>query len=277
MKAYKGFDKDLKCRGFQYEIGKEYTEEKAELCDCGFHACEAPLDVFNYYAPADSRFCEVDIDDNGQRQNDDSKVCGKTIKIGAEIGLPGLIKAHIEYIKSKAEYTETNTGNYSASTNTGDRSASTNTGDYSASTNTGYRSASTNTGDCSASTNTGDCSASTNTGYRSASTNTGDYSASTNTGYRSASTNTGDCSASTNTGDCSASEVSGIGSVALATGRGSKAKASIGSAIVIVERGEWNGETYPMLGIKAAIVDGKKIKADTWYKLVNGKFVEVNE
>ena len=259
MKAYKGFDKDLKCRGFQYEIGKEYKEEKAELCDCGFHACESPLDVFNYYAPAKSRFCEVDIDDNGQRQNDDSKVCGKTIKIGAEIGLPGLIKAHVEYVKSKIENTESNTGDYSASTNTGD---------YSASTNTGYKSASTNTGNCSASTNTGDCSASTNTGNCSASTNTGNCSASTNTG---------DYSASTNTGNCSASEVSGIGSVALVTGYDSKAKASIGSAIVIVERGEWNGKAYPMLGIKAAVVDGKKIKADTWYKLVNGEFVEVEE
>ena len=241
MKAYKGFDKDLKCRGFQFEVGKEYTEKKASLCDCGFHACESPLDVLSYYGPAESRFCEVDIDDNGQRQNDDSKVCGKTIKIGAEIGLPGLIKAHVEYVKSKIENTESNTG------------------DCSASTNTGYKSASTNTGDCSASTNTGD------------------YSASTNTGYKSASTNTGDCSASTNTGDYSASEVSGIGSVALVIGRDSKAKASIGSAIVIVERGEWDGKTYPMLGIKAAIVDGKKIKANTWYKLVDGEFVEVEE
>ena len=232
MKAYKGFDKDLKCRGFQYEIGKTYKEKKAELCDCGFHACEYPLNVFDYYAPAESRFCEVDIDDNGQRQKDDSKVCGKTIKIGAEIGIPGLVKAHVEYINSKIENTETNTGNYSASTNTG---------------------------------------------YKSASTNTGNYSASTNTGDKSASTNTGDYSASTNTGDYSASEVSGVGSVALVVGRGSKAKASIGSAIVIVERGEWDGKTYPMLGIKAAIVDGKKIKADTWYKLVNGEFMEVEE
>ena len=277
MKAYKGFDKDLKCRGFQYEIGKTYKEKKAELCDCGFHACEYPLNVFDYYAPAESRFCEVDIDDNGQRQKDDSKVCGKTIKIGAEIGIPGLVKAHVEYINSKIENTETNTGNYSASTNTGYKSASTNTGNYSASTNTGDKSASTNTGDYSASTNTGYKSASTNTGNYSASTNTGDYSASTNTGYKSASTNTGDYSASTNTGDYSASEVSGVGSVALVVGRGSKAKASIGSAIVIVERGEWDGKTYPMLGIKAAIVDGKKIKADTWYKLVNGEFMEVEE
>ena len=248
MKAYKGFDKDLKCRGFQYEIGKEYKEEKAEICECGFHACESPLDVFSYYGPVDNRFCEVEIDDNGQRRSDDSKVCGKTIKIGAEIGIPGLIKAHVEYVKSKIENNKTNTGDRSASTNTGDYSASTNTGDYSASTNTGYRSASTNTGNRSASTNTGNCSASTNTGDYSASTNTGDY---------------------------SASEVSGVGSVALVTGYDSKARASIGSAIVIVERGEWNGETYPMLGIKAAIVDGETIKADTWYKLVNGEFVEV--
>ena len=63
MKAYKGFDKDLKCRGFQYEIGKEYEEPKADLCACGFHACENPIDVFGYYHPADSRYCEVEISD----------------------------------------------------------------------------------------------------------------------------------------------------------------------------------------------------------------------
>lgn len=89
MKAYKGFDKDLKCRGFQYEVGEEYEEGSAELCKKGFHACENPLDTFRYYGPTDSRYCEVDVDDNGERNGDDSKVCGKHIKIGAEIGLEG--------------------------------------------------------------------------------------------------------------------------------------------------------------------------------------------
>ena len=100
MKTYKGFDKNLQCRGFQYEIGKEYEEEKAEACNCGFHACERPLDVFAYYAPADSRYCEVEQDGELSKHNDDSKVASTKIKIGAEIGIPGLVKAQIEYVKS---------------------------------------------------------------------------------------------------------------------------------------------------------------------------------
>lgn len=96
----------------------------------------------------------------------------------------------------------------------------------------------------------------------------------TNTGNYSAATNTGDQSAATNTGNYSAAEVANGGSVAIVTGCNSKAKAGLGSAIVVAERGDWNGKTYPLLNIKAAIVDGEKIKADTWYTLKNGEFVE---
>ena len=103
MKAYKGFDKDLKCKGFQYEVGKEYEEGRAELCKKGFHACENPLDTFRYYGPTDSRYCEVDVDDNGERNCTDSKVCGKHIKIGAEIGLKGVINAGVRFVFDKCE------------------------------------------------------------------------------------------------------------------------------------------------------------------------------
>ena len=154
MKCYKGFDKDLKCRDFQYEIDKEYEEERAEICDTGFHACENPLDVFGYYAPADSRYCEVDLDANDQK-SDDSKRVGKKISIKAEIGIAGIIKAGLEYIKDQVNWDDdkkSNTGYCSAATNTGNRSAATNTGNCSAATNTGDWSAATNTGDCSAAT-----------------------------------------------------------------------------------------------------------------------------
>ena len=135
MKCFKGFDKDLKCRDFQYEIGKEYTEEKADICNCGFHACEFPMDVFNYYPPSDSRYCEVDLEENDQKSSDDSKRVGKKISVKAEIGIAGIVKAGIEYIKEQVNWEDdkaTNTGNYSAATNTGDRSAATNTGNKSA-------------------------------------------------------------------------------------------------------------------------------------------------
>ena len=136
IKAYKGFDKDLKCRHFQYEIGKTYEEPTAELCNSGFHACEYPLDVFAYYAPGDmSRYCEVDLDDvSDKKGNDDSKRCGKKIAVKAEIGIAGLVKASVDFVMENIKDEK------KASTNTGDYSASTNTGDYSASTNTGSRS-----------------------------------------------------------------------------------------------------------------------------------------
>ena len=152
MKCFKGFDKDLKCKDFQYEIGKEYTEEKADICDCGFHACKFPMDVFGYYSPSDSRYCEVDLEANNQLSNDSKRV-GKKISVKAEIGIAGIIKAGVEYIKEQVNWEDdkaTNTGNYSAATNTGEYSAATNTGNRSAATNTGNYSAATNTGDRSA-------------------------------------------------------------------------------------------------------------------------------
>ena len=129
MRACKGFDRDLKCRGFQYEVGGEYTEETAELCKCGPHACENPLDTLRYYRPGDSRYCEVEIEDNGQRSSYDSKVCGKHIRIGAEIGLEGVINAGVRFVLDKCESaTEENAsglnGNAAASGVSGNAAAS---------------------------------------------------------------------------------------------------------------------------------------------------------
>ena len=266
MKCYKGFDKNLACRGFKYEVGKEYATETAEICESGFHACENPFDVFNYYPPSDSRFCEVDLDANDQ-SGDDSKRVGKHIRIEAEIGLLGLIAAGVKFILDKVDWNnakESNTGGWSAATNTGYRSATTNTGDQSAATNTGHRSAATNTGYRSAATNTG---------YRSAATNTGDQSAATNTGDQSAATNTGDQSAATNTGYRSAATVKGKDSIAIVTGYQSKAKGSLGCWIVLTER----DEEMHILDVKAVRVDGVEIKEDTFYILKNGKVEEVED
>ena len=250
MKCFKGFDKDLKCRDFQYEIGKEYSEEKADICNYGFHACEFPMDVFNYYPPSDSRYCEVELEANNQKSSDDSKRVGKKISVKAEIGIAGIIKAGVEYIKEQVNWED---------------DKATNTGYQSAATNTGYQSAATNTGDQSAATNTGDQSAATNTGDRSAATNTGNQSAATNTGYQ---------SAATNTGYRSAAIVEGKESIALATGIDSKAKGKIGCFIVLAEWKEIDNE-YHIVDVKSAKVDGKNIKEDTFYTLKDGKFVEV--
>lgn len=109
MKAYKGFDKNLQCRGFQYEIGEEYKEEHAELCECGFHACENPIDVLRYYLPSNSRYCEVELDDvTDEEEYGNSKRCGKQIKINAEIGIMGIIDAFIKTAKNVAPNTINN-------------------------------------------------------------------------------------------------------------------------------------------------------------------------
>ena len=202
MKAYKGFKNDMTCRGFRYEEGKEYHEERAECCDTGFHACEYPLDCFRYYEPADSVYHEVEQTGDIDKSDEDSKVASTEIKIGAKIGIPGLVQAAIEYTSKRCEKKaeNRNTGNCGASSNTGNRGASSNTGNCGASSNTG---------DCGASSNTGNCGASSNTGYRGASSNTGNCGASSNTGNCGASSNTGNCGASSNTGDWGASSNTG--------------------------------------------------------------------
>ena len=260
IKAYKGFNSDLTCRDKQYEIGKEYEQEgKIEVCDNGFHACESPMDVFGFYPPSNSRYCEVKQSGSIDRGQD--KIASSKIRIQCEIGLSGIIQAGVKFILDKINWKDDN------ATNTGNRSAATNTGYQSAATNTGYQSAATNTGDCSAATNTG---------YQSAATNTGNRSAATNTGNRSAATNTGNCSAATNAGNRSAAKVEGKESIAIVTGIDSKACGALGCWLVLTERGEWNGETYPIKEVKAVRVDGKTIKPNTWYKLREGQIIETD-
>ena len=258
IKAYKGFNKNLQCQPdddkppFQYEVGKEYEENDAKLCSCGFHACEFPLDVFRYYPPADSRYCEVELDAIEEKEGD-SKRTGKKIKIGAEIGLDGIIKAGVKFILEKTESCDKGTDDWSVATNTGYQSVATNTGDWSAATNTGYRSVATNTGDQSVATNTGDWSAATNTGNRSVATNTGDQSVATNTGYR------------------SVAVVSGQESVACALGFEGRAKGAKGCWLVLAE---W--KDGHRTDVKCFFVDGYTIKENTYYVLQNGKPQEVN-
>ncbi|ECI2396225.1 hypothetical protein AH974_12505 [Salmonella enterica subsp. enterica serovar Tennessee] len=247
--TFKGFNKDLKCRGFQFAIGETFHHDgKVEACGSGFHACECPFDVFSYYPPAESRYAEtISFGVIDREEEGDTKIASASITIKAELTLPQFIQRGIEWIWSKI-----------------DKSLEQQimTGDWSAATNTGNRSAATNTGNRSAATNTGDWSAATNTGYRSAATNTGDWSAATNTGYR---------SAATNTGNQSAAEVSGSQSVAASLGIKGKSRASEGGAIVLCYRDK-NGE---LIHIRASKVGENGIMPNTWYQLdEDGEFVE---
>ena len=204
---YKGMNKDMTCRGFQYEVGKEYETDKAEACKCGFHACEYPLDVFNYYPPAGSRFFEVEQSGEVSKNDDDSKVASTKIKIGAELSISGLVKAAVEFTKERCTQGE------------GEKA----------------------------------------TGYYGAASATGDKGAASATGYK------------------GAASATGKDSIAVASGVEGKAMGALGCAICLLERGEWNGETCPIVSVKAAIVDGTIIKPGVWYTLKGGEFVEVED
>lgn len=128
-KYYKGFNKDMTCRNFQYEEGKEYTEAKAVVCQTGFHACEYPLDCFDYYPPCDGVYHEVELGDDAHGDNSDTKKCSTRIKIGASLDVKGLVKAAFEYTKERCVSKETGgnraalTGGDQAALTGGDRAA----------------------------------------------------------------------------------------------------------------------------------------------------------
>ncbi|EBI7092554.1 hypothetical protein IER32_004098 [Salmonella enterica] len=238
--TFKGFNKDLQCRDFQFEIGKTFHHDgKVEACCSGFHACECPFDVFSHYPPAESRYAEtISFGVIDREEIGDTKIASASITIKAELTLPQFIQRGIEWIWSKIDKS------------------------LEQQIMTGYQSAATNTGNQSAATNTGN---------QSAATNTGDWSAATNTGNQSAATNTGNQSAATNTGDWSAAEVSGSQSVAASLGIEGKARASEGGAIVLCYRDE-DGE---LIHIRASKVGENGIMPDTWYQLdEDGEFVE---
>ena len=252
MKVYKGTDKDMKCRGFQYKLGEAAVfDGEPHLCRAGLHACEQPIDVLNHYAPNESRYFEADAEEvTDERELNDSKIVAKKMTLKAEIGVPGLVKAQIEYIKNQIGFEDAIKRANAEKKNHA----------------TGYQGAASATGYQGAASATGDRGAASATGYLGAASATGDLGAASATGDRGAASATGDRGAASATGKAG---------VALAAGYECKAMGALGCAICCVERGEWDGETYPIVAVKAAIVDGEKIKADTWYCLKNGEFVEV--
>ena len=306
IKSYKGFNKNMTCRGFQYEEGKEYEEEIVEVCDHGFHAFEYPLDCLNYYYPNESVYHEVEQSGEIQKHNDDTKVASTKIKIGAEISIAGLVKAAIEYTVKRVKKDAESDEKHGASSATGDYGASSATGDYGASSATGYCGASSATGYCGASSATGYCGASSATGDYGASSETGDYGASSATGYcgassatgyKGASSATGDYGASSATGTCGASSATGYcgassaedkDAVAVAWGYKSKAKGVLGAFLVFAdweytgseddtEYDRNNQSAWVLNGAKMVQVDGENIKPNTWYTIENGEIAEVSE
>ena len=272
MRAFKGFNKDLTCRGYQYEEGKEFHTERAECCDTGFHACEYPLDCFGYYDPAHSVFHEVELSGEMDKSRDNTKVCATDIKIGARLSIAGLVKMAIDFTMSKV--------NKEAGSDERHGFASA----------TGYKGASSATGDYGASSATGNCGASSATGDYGASSATGDYGASSATGDYGASSATGNCGASSATGYKGASSVSDPTGVAVAWGHEARAKGCKGAHLILSDwkyvgarysdgdyMDPYDKESWELTGAKMVVVDGEKIKEDTYYRCIEGEIVEVTE
>ena len=245
IKAYKGFDKDLKCKGRQYTEGVEdHVSDVAKLCKEGVHACERPLDVFRYYAPAGSVYHEVELAGVLDEHQEDSKICGTDIKVKGKLDIAGLINAQIEYTKSHCtnEYNAENgkpasAGAYGASS-AGDCGASS-AGAYGASS-AGY---------CGASS-AGACGASS----------AGDYGASS----------AGDYGASTSKGKSSV----GKNGIACSRSKNARVKGDMGAVLVCAKENEYN---YDIKTWAAGVVDGVNILPDVWYKAENGKLVPADD
>ena len=207
--AYKGFDKDFKCRGFQYEVGKTYEMDgNIACCSRGFHACESPMEVFDYYDMLTSRFAEVEQSDNIDKEAVSTKTCSSRIKIKAELKPADIINLGVEWLKEITSPSKIEANNTS---------------------------------------------------------NDGDYAQIGSSG------NSAQIGSS---GDYAQIYSSGQYSVIMCAGHDSKAKAAIGSWITLAE---WKriGDVWKPICVKTEQVDGKRIKADTYYKLIDGKFKEI--
>ena len=218
--TYKGMDSKMQCRGMQYAVGKEFSVDgDIECCGNGLHACERPLDVFGYYAPGTgARYFRVEQSGDMARDGSDSKVASRKMRVDAEIGIPGLAKAHIEYVKAHTTTEHTDPECATA-------------GDYGAAT-------------------AGDSGAAT----------AGDYGAAT-AGYYGAATSRGSASV-------------GANGIACARGNNVRVKGGLGAILVIAEE---QPTDYNIAHWKAVEVDGETVKADTWYRLVDGKLVEAGD
>ena len=252
IKSYKGFDKDFKCKDFQYEVGKEYEiEGEIKCCERGFHACESPMEVFDYYDMFNSRFAEVEQSGQIDKEDDNksTKICSSRIKIKAELNLADIINIGIEWLKDI-----TSSSKVKADTDLND-----NGGDYAQIGSSGDYAKIGSSGDCAKIGSSGD---SAKIG------SSGDYAQIGSSGVSAQIGSSGDYAKINSTGEYS---------VIMCAGKNSAAKAKAGSWITLSEwvYDEEKGITIPKC-VKTEYVDGKRIKEDTWYKLKNGKFIEVN-
>ncbi|MUL27210.1 hypothetical protein F0475_02490 [Prevotella sp. A2879] len=301
--AYKGFDKELKCRGFQYEVGKEYEMSgRIACCERGFHACESPLEVFDHYDMLNSRFAEVEQSGEINKEENSTKVCSSRIKVKAELKLADIINLGVEWIKDitspaklKKETDLNDNGNNYAQIGSSGYSAQIGSSGYSAQIgSSGYSAQIGSSGDYAQIGSSGDYAQIGSSGYSAKIGSSGDYAQIGSSGYSAKIGSSGYSAKIGSSGDyaqigssgysakigssgySAQIESTGNHSVVMAAGNNSIAKAKIGSWITLAE---WNyvDDVWTPICVKTEKVDGERIKADTFYKLVNGEFKEVEE
>ena len=243
--AYKAMDKNMQCRGKQYEVGKTYHEDKADCCNAGMHACENPLDVLHYYPLKDGpRFFEVECGGNVDKSEEDSKLACTELTVKGEVNFAGLVKATVNAVFNRVKGIEPfSSGNYSTAGSSGDSSTAGSSGNYSTAGSSG------------------NYSTAGSSGYSSTAGSSGDYSTAGSSG---------DYSTAAATGAYCSAKADGKDSISVVNGACGKACGALGCYLVLTEYDD-DGN---MLLAKMAKVDGAVIKENTWYTLKNGEFVE---
>ena len=269
IKSYKAFNKNMQCRGFQYEVGKEYEMDgEIKCCERGFHACKSPMEVWNHYDMLSSRFAEVEQSGKIEEEGNSTKVCSSRIKIKAELKLADIIKVGVEWLKDITSPTKVKaTGTLNGSSgdaaqigSSGDYAQIGSSGDYAKIGSSGY------------SAKIG------SSGYYAQIGSSGNYAKIGSSGYSAQIGSSGDAAQIGSSGDYAKIGSTGEDSVIMCAGKESKAKAKVGSWITLAEW-KWNDEKnrYVPVCVKTEYVDGENIKADTLYQLKNGEFIEVTE
>ena len=261
IKSYKAFDENMRCRGFQYEVGKEYDMNgDIQCCKRGFHACESPIEVWDYYDMLTSRFAEVEQSGKISTEADSTKVCSSHIKIKAELKLADIINIGVEWLKDLTSPSKIK-----------DDSATLNDGGFDKKQigSSGYSAQIGSSGDSAKIGSSGDSAQIGSSGYPAQIGSSGD---SAQIG------SSGDSAKIGSSGYSAKIDSTGEDSVIMCAGPRSVAKAKIGSWITLADW-DWDdrkGRLVPVC-VKTERVDGIKIKPDTWYKLQDGEFVEVTE
>ena len=293
IKSYKGFDKNLKCRDFQYEIGKEYKMDgEIKVCSRGFHACESPLEVFDYYPMIGSRFCEVEQDGNISKEDRGTKICSSKIKIKAELKLADMINLGVEWLKEitspekiKTSIKDNSSGNYAQIGSSGDDAQIGSSGYGAKIGSSGYGAKIGSSGNYAQIGSSGYGAKIGSSGYGAKIGSSGDdaqigssgnYAKIGSSGDDAKIGSSGNYAKIGSSGDDAKIDSTGEGCVIMCAGINSVAKASKGSWITL---SEWSysdkKKRYIPVCVKTEFVDGEKIKADTYYKLAGGVFKEI--